>query len=143
MSEYSRYEAAVKSAEGKGCVVVAPGPRELFLDIDDAQSLAVFDRNVERLREVLPMTWSKRPSPSGADGRYHIVVTLERDLVGVQERILLQALLGSDLTREVLSYQRAVRGDDVPTLFFERKGGAYDPSHDVAMKPSEIDELLG
>jgi hypothetical protein len=118
--EYSRYEAAVVSAKAKGCIVVVPKPDKLFIDIDDAAGLATFNANLERVREIVPFTYRRRSSPSGAQGRYHILAKLSR-AVGLTERILLQALLGSDLTREALSWQRADRGDPVPTPFFEKE----------------------
>jgi hypothetical protein len=119
--EYSRFQAAQEAAKKKGLVVVEPKPDQLFIDIDDECSDAVFDRTIGKVQELIPgTTWSRAPSPSGALGRFHIVVTLGRPVADAFERILLQALMGSDRIREVLSWQRATRGDARPTLFFEK-----------------------
>lgn len=119
--EYSRYEAAKETAASKGLVIRVPGPRELFIDIDSDAQLEQFNAALPKLTELLPLaSMVCTPSPSLVPGRYHIVLALTRDLRDVFERILLQSLLGSDPVREMLSWQRAVRGDEVPTLFFER-----------------------
>lgn len=119
VDEYDRDEKASEQAAKKGCRVVLPAPNELFVDIDDFASLAVFRKNVERLKEYMPCTWEERESPSGLPDHRHMVVTLEED-VDPFERIALQALLGSDRTREMLSWQRLQRYEANPTLFFER-----------------------
>ncbi len=110
-------EIAVEKAKALGCTVVFPKPNELFLDIDTEASMRRFVRGVSRLRRV---SYVVRSSPSGLPGRYHIVVTMPRP-VSPLERIALQAMLGSDLTRELLSWMRIQRGIDEPTLFFERQ----------------------
>jgi hypothetical protein len=113
---YSRFQQAQATAKERGLVVVSPGENELFVDIDDAESLAVFDRLIPKIVEMIPgTTWVTRPSPSG-EPNHHVVVTLGRNLDDVFERVLLQAILGSDRMREVLSWQRATRGDPLPTL---------------------------
>jgi hypothetical protein len=120
-AHYSRYQQAAATAKERGLVVCAPAPNELFVDIDDAESLALFERNFPKLEELgLFSKVLKTESPSGKPGRWHVVVWLNRDVESTFERIALQALLGSDRVREVLSWQRATRGDPVPTLFFER-----------------------
>ena len=131
MSEYSRYEKAKDDAEKKGCVILVPSAREAFVDIDDGPSLEIFEANIARLKEIELLSHKRHRSPSGTEGRYHVVVTFERDITPI-ERILFQALLGSDRVREFLSYQRHVRGDATPTLFFETKGGKYDPTPKTA-----------
>jgi|SRR6185312_8516346 len=125
-SGYDRLEKAESDAEKKGRVVVKPRARELFLDIDSAEAWEFFLERVAKLREHVPLTYVVRPSPSGKPGRQHVVVTLERAVSPI-ERIALQAVLGSDLMRELLSYIRYARNDEAPTLFFETKGGPYDP----------------
>jgi hypothetical protein len=39
------------------------------------------------------------------------------------ERVALQAMLGSDSIREMLSWLRLRRGIDTPTIFFENASG--------------------
>jgi hypothetical protein len=109
-------ESAREKATSLGLVVVFPEPHELFVDIDSKAAMKRFCRAIGRLPGV---TYLVRPSPSGRPGRFHIVVTMPGP-VGAMERIALQAMLGSDPTRELLSWMRTLRGITQPTLFFER-----------------------
>jgi hypothetical protein len=117
-------EEAFEIAAGKGCVVRVPGPRELFIDIDSDEANVSF----ERLRKACPADLIDRvdrtPSPSGRPGHYHIVVRLNRDLRDDRERVLLQAVLGSDPMRELLSWRRIENGSDSASvsIFFEKAG---------------------
>jgi hypothetical protein len=112
-------ESALRQARQLGLVVVLPRSNELFVDIDDEASMHVFLASVARLGDV---SYLVRRSPSGAPGRRHITVTMPR-AVTAMERIALQAMLGSDRVREILSWQRLQRGINEPTLFFESARG--------------------
>jgi len=120
----NRYAEALAVAKEKGCVIVAPKPNELFIDIDEEEQLDVFKGQIKRVIEVFGkrVSWNQRSSPSGLPGRYHIVVTLPVEVTAV-ERIALQACLGSDLVREILSWARMRLGHDLPTCFFEKDPG--------------------
>ena len=66
MSDVSTHDAAVEAAAcAKGLVVVRPKDNELFLDIDDAISLAMFEKLIGILTQRVPCTWVMKPSPSG------------------------------------------------------------------------------
>jgi hypothetical protein len=112
--------SAEACAQQKGLVVVLPRANELFVDIDDEPSKAIFDRNIKRVEQSIGCVHFSRRSPSRASGRYHITVRLNRDVRDPFERIALQTMLGSDRIHEALSWQAAVRGDANPTVFFER-----------------------
>lgn len=113
---------AIEIAAEKGCVVRIPGPRELFLDIDSEDANANFDRLLKALLAGFVQRVDRAPSPSGSPGHEHIVVTLNRDLKGDTERVLLQAALGSDPMRELLSWRRIENGSDSASvsIFFEK-----------------------
>lgn len=80
---------------------------ELLIDIDNAADLAVFQAHVEILRAVYPcLTFEICPSRKRPDGR-HVHVRLwdwntTHKALKPEERLLLQALLGSDRKRELL-----------------------------------------
>ncbi len=99
---------AQRAAE-RGHVCVYPLRSELFLDIDSLEGLgrlfAALSQNTYMKSIVLGAPLVKS-SPSGKAGRFHVIVFLKKD-VDKFERITLQALLGSDLAREILSYQEA------------------------------------
>jgi hypothetical protein len=116
-----RSEIAHKEAAERGCIVVVPGVRELFIDIDNDAQHETFNKNIEIVKRIESGAQVRRArSPSGEQGHWHIVVTLKRDLKDEAERIMLQSILGSDPMREALSWQRLQAGDKQPTLFFEK-----------------------
>lgn len=115
MSDLSR--DPFEDAELHGLLCVVPEPDELFLDIDDPKDLdhldamlAVFVENgvyAERLKD----TRSK-------SGNRHVYVRFGRTFEPM-ERIALQACLGSDRKRELLSILRVFNGNKFPTVFYE------------------------
>src|ERR1700733_13072486 len=110
-------------AEKRGHRIVAPLANQLFIDIDTKEQLEHFIQAVGVVNErpdVEPLIkrYVDAPSPSGEPFHRHITVTLVRDVEDERERILYQALLGSDPMRELLSYQELRMGDACPTVFF-------------------------
>lgn len=114
-------EATARVAASRGLVVVLPTEKELFLDIDSDEALATFHAQVDLLQHVFPYVegWDIAPSQSRRPGHAHITVRLGCTVNQV-ERLLLQAVLGSDLKRELLGYGRHIRNSEVVTAFFER-----------------------
>ena len=114
---------AYKDAETLGFEVVLPQNNQLQIDIDDYASYGVYLGNLKRYKlhfDNNPIILEeKKPSKSGREGNQHITVTLA-DPISNEKRILLQALLGSDPVREMLSYIRLVNDDEHPTLFIEK-----------------------
>lgn len=108
-------------AAAKGCVVKRPAHNELFIDIDTRADYDFFISQWKILCEHFHAeNFTCAPSKSGGD-RFHIIVTM-RDGVTATERVLLQAVMGSDRKREILSYA-ALKKDPTsePTIFFEKK----------------------
>lgn len=111
-----------EKAKDLGLVVRYPASNELFVDIDSEEQSKAFDDlfkifcehywgDIVELTleesvgaEQPPPVFTRTPSPSGKPGRYHVVVTLPRDVPTQKERIIWQALLGSDTKREALAY---------------------------------------
>jgi hypothetical protein len=114
-----------KRADERNLDIKYPAPNELFIDIDNARDFARFKVLVEMLgRTETVRSWVDTPSASGGQHR-HVVVTLGRNVLSAFERIAFQAMLGSDLKREILSYERwNATGDPCPTVFFEPKPGS-------------------
>jgi hypothetical protein len=115
-------------ADTRGCTVVRPEPNELLLDLDTDAQFQQF-LNMRPLLEERYKVCSVRGWLS-SHGRRHIVVTLNKDL-GSSERILLQAVLGSDPKREFLSYMRVKDAAPDPTVLFRPKWPTdYAPAFD-------------
>lgn len=113
------------TAEKRGLVIKKPTERELFIDIDSNAQLKIFREHLKLVQTIVGCSYTKTRSPSRKPGHWHIVVTTDDTKVMPFDRILLQALLGSDLKREALSWLRLLRGVPDPTVFFERpaRGG--------------------
>ena len=116
-------KVAYEDADALGLEVVLPQDDQLQIDIDDEAAYAVYLGNRQRYEIHFldnPIKFAEeKPSRSGEPGKKHITVTLTEP-VSNEKRILLQALLGSDPVREMLSYVRLANDDDYPTLFMEK-----------------------
>jgi hypothetical protein len=98
-------ESPETKASRLGLTVRYPGERELFIDIDSetdrVRFLSLF--KVFQEHKDAAATFTSAPSPSGKPGHVHVVVTLSRPVADQRERIVLQALLGSDTKRELVA----------------------------------------
>ncbi len=110
-------ENTFKEATSKGLVVKIPEPNELFLDIDSRADFEHFQNIIGCLPDV--RGWVRTPSKSGYP-KCHVVVTLNK-IVSAEERILLQACLGSDRLHELLCYLAKCQGNPQPSVFFEKR----------------------
>lgn len=112
---------AEECAKAKGLEVHRPAETELFVDIDDAASLATFRKALPLLGDLV-VKHALTPSPSGKTDRFHARVQISRAVHDAGERCALQSILGSDLLHEALSYVAALHGVASPTVFFEKPG---------------------
>src|SRR5215471_17694731 len=121
--DYERFglEAAQRLAAERGLEVVPAEAEELQVDIDSAEDLARFEHNLRVLKKYRSVhSVDRRPSPGGAEDHWHISVFLTEEVEPL-ERIALQACLGSDRMRELLSVVGVTKyALPVPTLFFEK-----------------------
>lgn len=115
-------------AAEKRLIVRIPHNDELLIDIDSDADLAVWDRNYCVVDEMFGIdTYDIKPSRNKEQGK-HIYVKLAQPITPL-ERVLLQAILGSDLKREALSLWRIRNNDPDPTLFFEKsESSTFDNS---------------
>jgi len=128
--------SAFKKAEEQDLEIVYPKVNELQLDIDNKEAYAYFHENKWILEQWFGIrVITERVSKSGGDKR-HITVELGTALTTVT-RILLQAVLGSDRKRELLSFVMYAKGDEKkPTLLLEKN--FYDK--DLAKIKVALDE---
>lgn len=114
-----RSAKAFEEAKEEGNIVVLPETNQLLIDIDSPEAEAVYNKNKPKFDMHVAGIISEERRPS-RNGNTHIYVTLDRD-IDERERILYQLFLGSDQTRELLSYIRVINDDKNPTLFIEKK----------------------
>lgn len=114
------FDRALKSAQEKNCTIELADDFTLQLDIDNDEDFETFIEQINTLNNLGIVSWNGwncRPSRSG---NRHITVALI-DPLPVLSRILLQACLGSDRTRELLSLARVLKGQEHPILLFRPK----------------------
>lgn len=109
---------AYREAKDDGCIVVLPEDNQLLIDIDSPEAQAVYDKNIENFHlHIANVVYEDRKV--SRSGNKHIYVTLDRN-IDATERVLFQSFLGSDQTRELLSFIRILNEDEHPTLFIEK-----------------------
>ena len=114
-------QAGLARARQATLIVHEPTAREIQIDLDSVRALHTFSRQWRMLdaRDVL-RGWRAKFSPSFSKGHLHVTITLPRARP-LRERVLLAALLGSDLKREGFNYIRVVTRRSVPVAFFEKR----------------------
>lgn len=106
-------------AKQKGCDVRMPKPSELFIDLDTDEAFALFEAQWKIFTEHVVATHVVTPSQSGLPHR-HVVVLLPFVVKTEIERVLMQAMLGSDPKRELLSWVSIHTGKNLtPSILFE------------------------
>ena len=110
----------IKLVEEEGGKVVIAAKDELQIDLDTEEDYKRWLRSSEIFFRYVDITKVMvTPSYSGLPHR-HITIKLPFK-VGRWQRLALQAALGSDPIRELLSSIRYMEGDKYPTLFRENK----------------------
>ena len=113
-------EASFIQAERNGWIVSVPDKRTLQLDIDSDESFEMFKKRMERMESAFDVEdVFIEPSKSGGQHK-HIRVVMTREMDHVNKAFL-QLYLGSDSTREFLSFLRIQINDPTPHLLFEKR----------------------
>lgn len=107
-------------AEDRDCVLVVADERTLLLDLDDDHACRVFDKNLPKVKDKYSVESVER-YPSRRARHEHAIVRLVDPIPDPVTRLLLQATLGSDATRELLSLYRVQRGHSTPSVLFRPK----------------------
>ncbi len=118
MSEViQRNQQEVKDiAKAMGLVAVLPRRNELLLDLD----IKSRNKKIEAVLHDNGVYFVSTLATVSKSGKRHLYIRLSRNISNVT-RIALQACLGSDPVREVLSIIRKLEGSDAPTALFETK----------------------
>ncbi len=123
---------AFEKAKEQNLDVVIPDDYTLQVDIDEPYEHWYPNKVLQKKIGCLDVNFGLDPNRGNMgpyngmlwrksrNGNVHLYIFLEKPQPAAI-RILLQASLGSDGMREILSYKRLVEGDPIPTLFFEVK----------------------
>lgn len=114
----------LKRAKSKGWRIVEPKPNELQIDLDGARALRQYGMQFSIIRKAgLAKGWMEYIRSSKKSGHVHVIIRLPKKIDN-RERVLLQAILGSDIKREAFNYVRVVKRNKYPIVLFERKKNA-------------------
>lgn len=123
---HESFEQGCVDAEARGCTVLVAEPNQLFIDLDSQEAVDHFD--------AMLLDWNQHTgshylviddryySSSGAP-KQHVVLRFANDgpRLTVPEQIALQASLGSDRKKEMLTLLRLWTGIDLPIRLFKPK----------------------
>lgn len=113
-------ENAPDKAERLGMMLIEPALNELFVDLDDQSAFDGFAKRFAEFLKVHPLAtvkWTRSKS-----GNWHAYVTVPNAEFSMEQRIALQAALGSDPLREIIAITHLAGGYQYPCVFFEAKG---------------------
>lgn len=114
----------IEAMEKEGYEIFTPDEDELLLDIDTIEQIKILEKNLAILQNRFPgVIVSKCIESSSGYPHRHVHIKLPFDIADIITRLLLQAALGSDPTKELLSYFRVVDGDPIPTLLARKPNG--------------------
>lgn len=120
-------EKVLEYARENGLSVFFPKENELQLDLDNWSAEKEFRRRLGFFKAIHHgLIESVRYTHSRTGGK-HAYITLTRPVKDAAERLMLQAMLGSDAKREILSYKDLLEEQREPTLFFEKEVPACRP----------------
>lgn len=113
---------AIRIAKAAGSKIYRGRPVRLLLDLDDHEAEAQFSYMLKIMKQldfvgVVKQRWWKSKG-----GGKHVLITLDRELP-VGERLALQAILGSDVKKELYSIARLHQGVEEPSLLFRPPEG--------------------
>lgn len=101
--------------------MIPPQTHLLMVDLDSVADSLEFDRRLALYQEQTgsELIRSYRPLKTvSKSGKWHVYLKLRRGLTAL-ERIALQAVLGSDLKRELFSAIRVEIDNENPSVLFE------------------------
>jgi len=145
MSQFEKFktsEDAAKHAESCGFEVVHGDEKTLLLDIDSGPAFRQFELNRDLVDQLVGIedytVWNSQNS------KHHVKLKLKTPL-SITMRLFLQACLGSDVKRELLTYKRILEGETEPSMLFRpRKWGNRWKKIDakLAENPNAADSLV-
>ena len=110
-------ENAPDKAARLGMDLILPTDHELFVDIDAKYALDIFHQRFDLFKTVCKD--ATKQYTKSKSGNWHVYVTVPSQVFTMDERIALQAALGSDPLREMIATFHHKEGYQYPSVFFE------------------------
>jgi hypothetical protein len=109
-------ETLTAAASKNLCQVVVPKHDELQIDLDTPASIEQYNRMMAGFKDQLKL--EEIDSWASKSGNRHVIVRFPKTLSS-EMRIALQACLGSDPKREILSLMRVMSGSKYTSVLFK------------------------
>lgn len=138
-----RIQTARETAESLNCDLVIADDYHLQLDLDSEMQLEQsgdMRRKLDFVLSQMGIEIVRRDTWKSKSGNTHIVFELDSP-IPVERRILLQACMGSDPIREILSFARVVNNIDIPVLLYRPRPKPEDPA--IEIESSGADNQTG
>ena len=111
------FEEAGATAIADGFEIVQAFSNQLLLDLDSIEAQERYDLMIPLIRSNFGVLEVEQ-WPSKTPGHWHRRITLAEPDLTVSQRIALQAVLGSDPSREALNVKRMLMGIEDPNRLF-------------------------
>lgn len=114
------FQGGVKRALKEGIHIVEPEKNQIQLDLDGIRAMHRYSAHYTIFKKAgLTKGWKEKLSPSKSGGSHvHVTITMREEVDNVT-RVMLQAVLGSDLLRETFNATRVLNKNKYPIVFFE------------------------
>lgn len=109
----------IDAAQGLECEIFYPSDAQLTLDLDNEKDFQYFMKQYSRWKYYFG--FASYEILKSRHGNKHVIIALKNPITDIKERLLLQALLGSDRIREALSFLRIKRNDPHPSILLRPK----------------------
>lgn len=135
-------EFAKQKAERLNCDILYSDDKTLLLDIDSDDDMDFYNQQMDMLIDsnLLTPWYDHAEHLRSKSGKRHIVIHLKLALPLLQ-RIMLQALLGSDRRRELLTWMGSLKGQQNPCLLFRPRVREEEALVETQELPPEDDDL--
>lgn len=118
MSNFTKFKTsddAAKHAEASGFEVYRGNPNILLLDLDSGEAFHQYELNRDLVDKMIGIedctVWNSQ------NNKHHVMLKLKNPL-SIELRLFFQVCLGSDVKRELLTYQRILEGETEPSMLF-------------------------
>lgn len=133
-------EGACEKAEKLNCSIMYSDDMTLQLDLDSDEALRTFYEQIELLNS-LGFLWDGYDTLPSKSGNTHVLVRLPQP-VPIEERIALQAMLGSDRKREMLALAGLRAGQENPVLLFRPRFPVAFRDAPVLVNAVDVEDLF-
>lgn len=119
MSDTLDTKEDIIKAKAQGFTIIHSSPRLILLDLDSHAAIDHYDNFLPFIQTFMQLTEEGHwPSKTRDGSHFHIILESKNSLTEV-ERLLIQALLGSDPRKEFLSLMRIWQHHDHVSLLFK------------------------